>query len=179
MSTVKQQLKLTQLQARPYVRYWPTFNETGPDKLSAKMLTENLSPIPAHVIYNQLKTWVDEQTTTTFLYNRTGDILYQNKRGVSDLPPLPKKLAKDAIGGAVKLMIGTCVVYGSISSSDGRRWEVRGLYSYTPNEALPSDEYLTDAEVGENADHCDTSTIRSEWEQRKGKTRELTPSGSK
>src|SRR5439155_20678715 len=31
MNTVKQQLKLTQLQIRPYVRYWPTFTESGAD----------------------------------------------------------------------------------------------------------------------------------------------------
>jgi hypothetical protein len=47
------------------------------------------------------------------------------------------------------------------------------LYAYAPNQGLPSVEYLNEIEVAATADHCDSSTIRTEWLDKKGKTREL------
>jgi hypothetical protein len=178
LQTGREQLQTTQLQTRPYVRVRPIFTTKGKDSLSVFLLSENLSPIPAHMIYSQDKLWAGGETDGKFLYNRTGDILYQHKNGASPLPPLPKPLAKDAIAGKTEIMIGTCVVYGSISPSDSRRWESRGLYSYTPTEEEPRNEYIIENEVSLDANHCDSSTLRSEWLSKRGKSRELTPSAS-
>jgi hypothetical protein len=178
LQTGREQLRTTQLQSRPYVRERPIFTTKGQASLSAFILSENLSPIPAHIIYSQDKIWVGGETNGSFLYNKTGDILYQHKNGASELPPLPKTLAKEAIAGRVDIMIGTCVVYGSISPSDSRRWESRGLYCYTPTVEEPTNEYIVETEVSADANHCDSSTLRSEWLERRGKTRELNPSVS-
>ena len=152
--------------------------QRGKPSLSAFILSENLSPIPARIIYSQDKIWIDGETKGSFLYNKTGDILYQHKNGASELPPVPKPLAKEAIAGRVEIMIGTCIVYGSISPSDSRRWESRGLYSYTPMVEEPTNEYIIETEVSADVNHCDSSTLRSEWLDRRGKTRELNPSVS-
>jgi hypothetical protein len=179
LATVREQLKMNQLQIRPYVRWRPIFDENGRDQLHVSMVMENLSPIPARTIYTQLKTWVDESTTDAFMYNHSGEILYQNKDGANGLPPMPKAIAKDAIAGKVKLTIGTCVVYGTISPADLRRWEVRAIYAYAPGHTSPVVEYLTEVDVAGTADHCDTSTIRAEWLDKKGKPRELSTSGTR
>jgi hypothetical protein len=116
--TGREQLHTAQLQARPYVRERPIFITKGKYSIAAFILSENLSPIPAHVIYSQDKFWAGGEANKLFLYNKTGDILYQHKNGYSPLPPLPKALAEKAIAGRVEIMVGTCVVYGSISPSD-------------------------------------------------------------
>ncbi len=167
LASVRQQLQLSELQIRPYVRYRPIFTQEAPDRLDVMLLSENLSPIPAHVIYDELKTWIDETTTSAFLFNRTGDVLYQHKNGFAHLPPMPKEIARAAINGKKQVMIGTCVVYKSISASDKRKWEVRGLYSYAPGSELPSVEYLQEVNVQETVNRCESGTIRSEWLQKR------------
>jgi hypothetical protein len=161
--TGRKQLETAQLRVRPYARERPIFTTKGKDFLSAFILSENLSPIPAHVIYSQVTVWAGGKTNKLFLFNKTGDILYQHKNGYTPLPPLPKALAEEAIAGRVKIMMGTCVVYGSISSADSRRWDSRGLYSYTPAVEEPTNEYIVETEVTADARHCDSSTLRSEW----------------
>jgi hypothetical protein len=131
------------------------------------MISENLSAIPANVIYSELKTWIDDVTTKAFMFNQTGDVLFQHKSGQAILPAMPKEVAKAVIGGKARLMIGTCVVYRSISPSDSRRWEVRTLYSYKQREELPTVEHFQEANIDGAQNKCDSSTLYSEWMQRK------------
>jgi hypothetical protein len=167
LSSVRHQMQLTELQVRPYVRYKPTFSHEGQDRLTVTMISENLSPIPANVVYDELKTWLDENTTSAFLFSRTGNVLYQHRSGAYTLPQIPKDLATAAISGKVQLMIGTCVVYGSLSPSDHRRWEVRALYSYEPHDELPAVQYMQETDIVETATRCDSRTLRSEWLQKR------------
>jgi len=160
---------LAGVQIRPYVRYRPEFTEEGKDKLDLFMISENLSPIPAKVIYDELRFWINGSTGTAFLFNRTGDILYQTKPGGMAVPRMPALAAKDIRNGTAKLMVGTCVIYGSISPSDQRRWEVKALYSYTPNAGLAHVEYLNEVALDESADRCDAATIFDEWMKQKQK----------
>jgi hypothetical protein len=159
----ERQAVLADIKTRPYVRYRPIFEETRNGDLRPFMLRENLSDIPARTIYDELRTWVDGVSTGAFLINRTGDALYQHHNGRSDLQPLPRELSKAASGGKVKIMVGTCIVYSSVSPSDSRRWEVRALYSYQPHTELPNLEYMEELFVEPNADHCDSKGLWSQW----------------
>ncbi len=165
--SVERQLELSELQIRPTVRYRPVFTEQGKDQLTIMMLSENLSPIPANVIYSEVKNWHDGVTGDEFVFNRTGEVLHQHKNGFTILPSFPTKIVKMMISGQMELMIGTCLVYGSISASDHRRWEVRGLYSYVPGTEFPLVQFLQDTAVGENVNRCDSSTLRSQWLERR------------
>ncbi len=64
---VKRQLQLAELQIRPYIRYKPRFIEDGNDQLDISMISENHSAIPGNVIYDQLKIWIDDKTTSAFV----------------------------------------------------------------------------------------------------------------
>jgi hypothetical protein len=57
-----QQAGLANLQIRPYVRVRPAFIHGRKDEITIELISENLSPIPAHVIYDQTKPWVDGKT---------------------------------------------------------------------------------------------------------------------
>lgn len=163
----ERQSVLAGVQTRPYVRYKPVFEESGSDELRVTMIQENLSPIPAKTVYNELRTWVDGISSGAFLVNRTGDLLYQHHNGSSDLPDLPKELSKAGIAGKAKIMIGTCVVYSSLSSADNRRWEVRALYSYEPSNDLPMVQYIQEISVEPSVQQCDTTGLLSESAQAK------------
>ena len=162
LSSTKHQVQLSDLQIRPYVRYKPVFNQVGEDLLTT-MISENLSSIPAKVIYSELRTWVDATSSGAFLFNRTGDVLYEHHNGSSDLPQMPKEIAHSAINGKAQVMVGTCVVYSSLSPSDSRRWEAKALYSYEPHQDLPSVQYFNEEAVAEGIDRCDSSNLRSQW----------------
>jgi hypothetical protein len=77
------------------------------------MISENLSPIRANVVYDELKTWLDENTTSAFLFSRTGNVLYQHRSGAYTLPQIPKDLATAAISGKVQLMV--CRLWFSVA----------------------------------------------------------------
>jgi hypothetical protein len=174
----RDQLHLSDLQIRPYVKLRPSFTQHSSNRLTINMISENISSIPANVVYHELKTWVDDVTTKTFLYNNTGDVLFQHKSGAFSLPTMPTEVAGAVISGKAQLMIGTCVVYGSISTSDTRRWEDRTLYSYRPHDELPAVEYFKETEIPDTVVRCDSSTLRSEWLQRKAHTSTELPSSS-
>ena len=163
----ERQSVLAGVQTRPYVRYKPVFEESGSDKLGVIMIRENLSAVPAKTVYDELRTWVDGVSSGVFLVNRTGDALYEHHNGSSDLPALPKELSKAAIAGKAKIMIGTCIVYSSLSSADNRRWEVRALYSYEPKSDLPTVQYIQESAVEPGAQQCDSAGLWSEWVQAK------------
>lgn len=167
LNSTEHQVRLSDVQIRPYVRYKPVFEQSGPDSLAVKMISENLSPIPAAVEWEELKVWVDGGTTGAFMYNRTADVLYEHHNGASDLPPMPRDTARAAIRGMAHIQIGTCVVYHSLSSSDQRRWQVRALYAYSPHNDLPSVDYLEEIDVANSVSRCDPSAIRDEWIQRR------------
>ncbi|MDR5726304.1 MAG: hypothetical protein RB191_02430 [Terriglobia bacterium] len=157
------QIKLANLQVRPYVRLRPLFDAKQGDQLSVEEVTENFSSVPAHVIYSSLTPWVDGVTTGAFLFNRTGDILYENKPGVAVIPDMPKRTAKLVVQGGSRLEIGTCVLYGSISDNDPRRWESRAFYSYQPGSLVPEIQFVKEIEVASSTSSCESRNLRSQW----------------
>ena len=63
MKTARNQNTLSNLQIRPYVKYMPIFSIEKSNRLTIDMYSENMSPIPARVIFDQLSTWVNGETT--------------------------------------------------------------------------------------------------------------------
>lgn len=176
LGTVRHQLQLAQLQIRPYVRYQPVFKEKGMFELDVEMRSENFSAIPGNVMYHELRYWVDQKTGKNYLFNRTGDIAYQNKSGVAVLPAMPKEMASAARSGMSELLIGNCVVYSSIDPADTRRWEVTGLYKFVPGSQLAEIKYLNERNVDGSVDRCDSLKSLSSWQEQMGRpTRDGSP----
>jgi hypothetical protein len=169
LKAVRHQLQLAELQIRPYVRYKPRFEEKGLFDLSIEMRLENFSGIPANVIYHELRYWLNEQTGKSFIFNRTSDIVYQNKAGVVTLPPIPTEIASAARSGTSDIMISSCVIYGSIAPMDSRRWEVKSLFRFVPGNELPEIRYLNEGEVAEEMDRCDSMGVLTDWKKQLAK----------
>jgi hypothetical protein len=110
------------------------------------MHEQNLSPIPADVFYTQLTPWIDG-ITGQWMDNPSKHVRYEHKGGASDLPLITGEMAQKIIDGRAEFMIGTCVVYSSISIADSRRWEERALYSYEPGEDLRVIQYTAENEA--------------------------------
>src|SRR2546422_7098983 len=76
-TTTRAELRLNELQIRPYVKYIPDFFEAKRE-IHIDMVLENLSPVPASVIYTELTPWIDGATSGLNMHSTTQDILYQH-----------------------------------------------------------------------------------------------------
>ncbi len=74
-------------------------------------------------------------------------------------------MQKDVIDGSAELLIGTCLIYGSASSLDFRLWEIRALYAFVRNSNIAEQRYVSEAEVDQSVDRCDSGSLRNEWLQ--------------
>ncbi len=162
ITTTKAQLKLNELQIRPYVKYIPDFTE-GKREINVAMYLEDLSSVPASVIYTELTPWIDGATSGRNMHSVTQDILYQHKGGRSYLPPITGETAKRIMNGDSNLQIGVCVIYTTLSKNDSRRWEVTSLYEYRADSTMPTTIYSNEIEVPVSKDKCNSKEIRNQW----------------
>ncbi len=161
-TTTKAQLKLNELQIRPYVKYIPGFFE-GKQEINVDMRLENLSSIPASVIYTELTPWIDGVTSGLNMHSTTEDILYQHKGGASNLPQINGNTAKRLLNGDSVLEIGVCVIYAPLSKSDSRRWLLISLYKYSAGSAIPMTMFVQEVEVPASKNTCKSNEIRGQW----------------
>jgi hypothetical protein len=183
-NAVKEQLKITELQIRPYVRYVPEFRASpNYNKKKAVLVTmheENLSPIPAEVFYTQLTPWING-VAGPWMHSPSRRVLYEHKDGASDLPLITGEMAQRIIDGRSELMVGTCVIYGSTAIDDDRRWEERALYSYESGTDLTATDltrmiqYTAENEVSVSKTSCDSGNVRQEWSEQKIPVRHSNP----
>jgi hypothetical protein len=157
------QLRLADLQVRPYARLMPVFVRGAGDRLAVEEIEEDFSPVPARVIYSSMTPWIDGVNSGAFLFNRVGDILYGNRRAGQFLPDMPIATARLVIRGKARLEVGACIVYSSISQADPRRWEGRGFYSYQPGFAMPEVQMIREEEVPRSTTSCESRNLRSQW----------------
>ena len=161
--TSKAQLKLNELQIRPYLRYMPFFFE-GKREINIEMHLENQSTVPSRVVYTELTGWVGETTTGVNLHSTAEEILFQHKGGRSSLPPIIGELAKELMNGDSVLQIGSCVIYAPVSKNDLRRWELISLNQYDPGEGGdPTTVFMQEVEVPTEKNKCLSKEIRGQW----------------
>jgi hypothetical protein len=162
ITTTKAQLKLNELQIRPYVKYIPTFFEAKRE-INVDMQLENLSPVPASVIYTELTPWIDGTTSGLNLHSTTEDVLYQHKGGVSHLPPITGDTAEQLMNSDSVLQIGICAIYAPLSRSDSRRWEMISLYEHVAGSAIPKTIYVEEIDVTASKNRCSSNEVRDRW----------------
>lgn len=160
--TTRAQLKLNELQVRPYAKYIPTFLGAK-RKININMHLENLSPVPASIIYTELTGWIDGVTTGANLHSTGEEILYQHKGGASDLPPVEGQIARQLVNGESVLEIGICVVYTPLSKSDTRRWQISSLYEYIPGSVFPMTRFEQEVEISASESTCSSKQTRDQW----------------
>ena len=161
-TTTKAQLKLNELQIRPYVKYIPDFFEAKRE-INVDMHLENLSPVPASVIYTELTPWIDGATSGLNLHSVTQDILYQHKGGLSNLPPITGDTAKRLMSGDSVLQISVCVIYAPLSQPDSRRWKMTSLYEHIAGSTIPKTIFVQEVDVPASKNTCDSKEIRDQW----------------
>ena len=161
-STTKAQLKLNELQIRPYVKYIPDFFEAK-GEINVGLRIENLSPVPASVVYDEMTPWIDGVTSGINVHSVTQDFLYQHKGGVSSLPPITGGTAKHLMNGDSVLQIGVCVIYAPLSQSDSRRWEMTSLYEFVAGSVIPKTVFMQEVDVPASKNTCNSKAIRDLW----------------
>lgn|SRR5574337_147025 len=164
-----QQLALAQQQLRPYVKYIPAF---VPEKGRAGILMrlENLSPLPATVVYAQVTGWVDTTHVGIDFHSTTPDLLYQHKGGGSELPPISGDLFRRVTAGDSIFSLGVCALYASSAKSDSRLWLFQALYEYVPGSPEPLTRYIDEQQASSDTQQCAAKDleVRLHARQRKG-----------
>ncbi len=93
-SVLREQLRLQELQVRPFVKIVPSFALAPGPVIHAQLMSENLGSIPAKVLYIRMVPWVDGKTSGTFVQSSAPDFLYEHKNGAINLPPIGVQLAR-------------------------------------------------------------------------------------
>jgi hypothetical protein len=150
--TSSAQLHLIEQQLRPHVTYVPTFFRTK-SGLDTDMYLQNQSPLPANVLYTDIAAWIGGEFVSPNLYSIGPDIIYQENGGVSSLPTLKGK-PLSRIDKGDDLILATCVIYGSTSKSDHRRWRLQALHKYLPGSSLPKRLFIEEQEASSSESQC-------------------------
>ena len=156
------QLRLNEQQLRPHVSNTPTFFRSK-NRLDIDLYFQNQSPLPANVLYSDLSAWVGEQYIAVSFHSIAPDILYQDKGGVSRLPPIDGKLIAHLDSGNETLMLATCAIYSSTSKRDSRRWHIKALHEYIPGSHLPRRLLIQEEEVPLSTGACETKDVRESF----------------
>jgi hypothetical protein len=63
----------------------------------------------------------------------------------------------------VPIVVGGCVIYGSITTDDPRRWRISAAYRFDSLAELPIGLFANEVGVPTGTDKCDASSLRDEW----------------
>lgn len=158
--TSSAQFRLTEQQLRPHVSYVPTFF-TRKSSLNIDMYLQNQSPLPANVLFTDIAAWIDDQPLAPNFHSMSPDILYQERGSLSSLPPIKDKRFGQVESGSVVFTLATCVIYGSTSKSDSRRWLVQALNEYIPGSSLPKRLFIQEDELSTPEKDCSAGQVRA------------------
>jgi hypothetical protein len=164
-----QQFALAAQQLRPYVKYIPAFLAEK-HQIGILMRLEDLSPLPATVVYTQVTGWVDHTHLGIDFHSTASDLLYQHKGGGSALPPIRGDLFRWVTSGDSIFSLGVCTLYASTAKSDSRLWLFRAVYEYQPGLSEPLTRYIDEREVPAGTQNCSAKDVEDHLyaKQRKG-----------
>lgn len=159
---LKQQVELNSTETRPFLRLKAGVSPGKPFRVFLKII--NVGPVPGRVIGYDMMVQVGREVVRPRgkLLN-TGDILYPNQPGLGVFEDLTQRESKAFEGRLQPVVAGGCVVYGSITSDDARRWKVSAAYHFDSWDKLPIGLVAREVPVPAKTDSCDASSLRNEW----------------
>lgn len=159
---LKRQVELNSMETRPFLRLKSSVQLEKPTRVLFQVI--NLGRIPARVVaYDmvlQVGRKVIEPKGSTF---NTQDILYPEQPGLGVFRTLSEVDASFFGKSAQPIVIGGCLIYGSITSEDTRRWKVSAAYRFDSPGELPIGLFAKEVGVPAQTDMCDASSLRDEW----------------
>lgn len=159
---LKRQVEINSSEARPFLR---VTSRVSPENHSRVLLRiTNIGRLPGRVIaYDMLVQVGPHVHEPEGGVMSTGDILYTDQPGLGVFETLTHAEATSFQKGLEPLVAGGCVVYGSITAEDTRRWRVSAAYRLDALGGLPGLLFAKEVEVPPRKDACDASLLREEW----------------
>jgi hypothetical protein len=159
---LKRQVDFNSSETRPFVRLTSSIS---PGKTIHVLLNVvDHGRIPARVMgYDmaiQIGRKVVEPKGGTF---NTQDILYPDEPGLGVFQTLTQTEARSFTSGSEPVVVAGCVVYGSITADDTRRWKVSAAYRFDSLAGLPVGLFANEVGIPAGTDKCDASSLRDEW----------------
>jgi hypothetical protein len=159
---LKRQVDYNSSETRPFLRLKPNI---PPGKATSVYLDViNLGRIPARVIaYDMLVQLGDKLIEPKGGTVNTQDVLYPDQPGMGVFQTLTPEEAQNYLRDSAPIVVGGCVIYGSITADDPRRWKASAAYHFDSHSELPRGLLASEAGVPTGTDKCDASSLRDEW----------------
>jgi hypothetical protein len=160
---LKSQVDFNSMETRPFLRVKSSVSTDKPASVSMNVL--NVGRVPGRVIAYDMLVQVGHKVIEprggTF---NTHDVLYPDQPGLGVFQPLTQEDATSFARGGNPIVVGGCVIYGSITENDARRWKVSAAYRLDSVSELPIGLFAKEVSVPPGTERCDASTLREEWQ---------------
>jgi hypothetical protein len=164
LQVLKRQVEFNSTETRPFLRVKSTISRSGKG-LQVFLNVINVGKIPGRVLAYDLLVQVGseiiEPKGRTFT---THDILYPDQSGLGVFATLTEDEGIPFIQHSQPLIAAGCVIYGSITVDDTRRWRVSAAYRFDSiTDEIPKGLFANEVSVPTAMDRCDAHSVRDEW----------------
>jgi hypothetical protein len=159
---LKRQVDFNSMETRPFLRLKSSVSTDKPASVFLNVI--NVGRLPGRVIAYDMMVQVGHKVIEpqggTF---NTQDVLYPDQPGLGVFQPLTQEDTTSYARSGNAIVAGGCLIYGSITEEDTRRWKVTAVYRFDSASELPIGLFAREVSVPSEADRCDASTLREEW----------------
>jgi hypothetical protein len=145
---------------RPFLVIEPVSQSS--DLKTLVLQAKNTGSIPARVLYESGKTWLDRTPLRTSVDSRSRHVLYPN-----EIIIVSEILLDDPtliLEGKQRLKIGFCLLYESVSPDDSRRWVAESWFFFNPKNRKLQVWKRDESTVKHSEDSCHVdSLIPDKW----------------
>ncbi len=160
---LKRQVEFNASETRPFLRVKPAIIPWGKN-FRVLMGVVNVGHIPGRVLAYDMTVQVGRRLIErqgSKLY--TGDIIYPEQPGLELFRMLTQEQASTFVRGSEPVVVGGCVVFGSITTEDNRRWEVSNVYRFDSLDELPLGLFANEVSIPLETSSCDADSLRDKW----------------
>jgi len=164
LQLLKRQVEFNSTETRPFFREKSRVSRSEKG-LRVYLEVINVGRIPGRVLAYDLMVQIGHEVLEpkggTF---NTHDILYPDQPGLGIFATLTEDEAIPFIRGTQPLLAAGCVIYGSITADDTRRWKVSAAYRFDSiTDELPIGLFANEVGVSTAIGTCDAHSVRDEW----------------
>ena len=157
---MRQAIQIDYSTIRPFVVIEPVSQSS--DLKALVLQAKNTGTIPARVLYESGKTWLDRAPLRTSVDSRSKHVLYPNETVV--LSEIALDNPAPVLEGKQRLKIGFCLLYESVSPEDSRRWIAESWFFFNPKNKKLLIWKRDEAIVKRSKDSCHVdSMIPDKW----------------
>lgn len=125
---MKETIQISYSTTRPFIVIEPVSQSS--DLKNIALQAKNTGTIPARVLYESGKTWIEKVPCRTDVDSKSQHVLYPNETVV--LSEITPDDPDSILNSERSLKIGFCLLYKSVIPEDSRRWIAESWFYFNP-----------------------------------------------